>query len=238
MLRKYDYSETSQILRLLTRRDGVVSVLAKGTRREKSQFGGALDLFYRGQARVIFRPRAGLNILSAFQVETAFPKLRGDLTRLYAACHLGELVIGMTREEEPQPELFDLLVDGIGLIENANGRQLPALVASVELGLLAVLGFAPALSCCASCGNGIPGGSVALSPPEGGALCGDCRDRDPARQTVPPGTFHALCHLASASPERSLRIKLSSSDERRIREFLNAFEEWRLERKLRTSRFL
>jgi len=238
VLRKYDYSETSQILRILTRRDGVVSVLAKGTRRAKSQFGGALDLFYLGQALVIFRPRSGLHILSAFQVETAFPNLRADLSRLYAVCHLGELVIGMTREEEPLPGLFDLLVNGIGLIENANGRQLPALVSAVELKLLAALGFAPALTCCASCGNGIPGGSVALSPPEGGALCGDCRDRDPARQTVQPGTFQALRHLAETSPERALRIKLSRSDERRIREFLNAFEEWRLERRLRTSRFL
>lgn len=238
MLRKYDYSETSQILRLLTRRDGVVSVLAKGTRREKSQFGGALDLLYLGQALVIFRPRSGLNILSAFHVETAFPRLRGDLTRLYAACHLVELVIGMTREEEPQPDLFDLLTEGIGLIENANGRQLPALVSSVELRLLALLGFAPALECCASCGEDIPGGAVALSPPEGGALCGDCRDQDPARQTIAPGTYQALRHLAATTPARSLRIKLSRGDERRIRDFLNAFEEWRLERKLRTSRFL
>ena len=216
----------------------MVSVLAKVTRREKSQFGGALDLFYLGRALIIFRPRPGLNILTAFHVETAFPGLRGDLSRLYAACHQAELVIGMTREEEPQPGLFDLLIKGVGLIATANGRQLPALVAAVELGILAQLGFAPALDRCAACARAIGGGSVALSPQEGGALCGDCRDRDPARQTVHAGTFMTLRTLAAATPERSQRIKLSRGDERRIREFLNAFEEWRLERRLRTSRFL
>jgi recombinational DNA repair protein (RecF pathway) len=81
-------------------------------------------------------------------------------------------------------------------------------------------------------------GSTSLSPAEGGALCADCRDRDPARLTVPPGTFQALRHLAAAPPARARRIRLSLEDERRIREFLTAFTEWRLERRLRTSRFL
>jgi DNA repair protein RecO (recombination protein O) len=216
----------------------VVSVLAKGTRREKSQFGGALDLLYLGQALIIFRPRSSLNILSAYQVETAFPRLRDDLPRVYAACHLVELVIGMTREEEPLPELFDLLTRGLALIEDADGRSLPALTASLELWLLAELGFAPALDCCASCAGETGGGPISLSPPEGGALCRNCRDRDPTRMTVQPGTFQTLRHLAGTSPERSIRMKLSREDERRIREFLTAFEEWRLERRLRTAKFV
>ncbi len=216
----------------------MVSALAKGTHREKSQFGGALDLFYLGRARIIFRPRSGLNILSAFEVETAFPQLRSDLQRLYAACHFAELVIGMTREEEPQAALFDLLAGGLKLVEVAGGRALPALTASLELQLLALLGFAPSLDSCASCGGEVGRGAVSLSPAEGGALCAECRNRDPARQTVQAGTFQTLRHLATTSPERSQRMKLSRDDERRIREFLTAFEEWHLERKLRTSRFL
>ncbi len=215
-----------------------MSVLAKGTHREKSQFGGALDLFYLGRALIIFRPRSGLNILSAFQVETAFPQLRSDLPRLYAACHFSELVIGMTREEEPQAALFDLLVGGLRLVEVAGSRTLPALTVSLELRLLALLGFAPSLDCCASCAGEVGSGAVSLSPAEGGALCPECRDRDPSRQTVQAGTFQALRHLAGTPPERARRMRLSRGDERRIREFLTAFEEWRLERKLRTSRFL
>ncbi len=215
-----------------------MSVLAKGIHREKSPFGGALDLFYRGQAQIYFRPRSSLNILSSFHVERAHTGLRKNLGRFFAASHLGELTIGMTREEEPHVELLELLLEGLSLLDSAEDAEIPALLAALELRLLGLLGFAPALTTCASCAGAIGPGSTALSPSSGGVLCGECREIDPLRMQVPAGTFQTLRHLATVAPERAGRMKVSHADARRIREFLNAFEEWQLERRLRTSRFL
>src|SRR2546425_7507667 len=47
VLRVYPLTETSLIIRWLTRELGRISTLAKGARRAKSPFRGKLDLFYR-----------------------------------------------------------------------------------------------------------------------------------------------------------------------------------------------
>ena len=51
-IRTSDYSETSQVVVLLTRQGGVVRLLAKGSKRPKSSSGGRVDLFAEGQGVV------------------------------------------------------------------------------------------------------------------------------------------------------------------------------------------
>jgi DNA repair protein RecO (recombination protein O) len=215
-----------------------VSVLAKGTKKEKSTFGGPLDLFYRGESAIVFRPRSGLNLLTGFAVDQTFPRLRTDLRRFYAACHLAEILAGMTREEEPHPQLFDLVDAGLRLLSDAPVAELPALLASLETRTLAELGFAPSLAVCASCGKEGTERGAALSAALGGMLCADCAERDPDARPAPPGRIAALRTLAREPPDRAGRVRLSAADARAIRAWLTSFAEWRLERRLRTARFL
>jgi len=213
-------------------------VLAKGAKKPKSSFGGALDLFYLGDALVIRRPRSGLHLLAAFHVRDSFPPLRAALPRFYAACHLAEILTGMTREEEPQPELFDLIADGIRRLSDAAPDEVPSLLAAIELRTLAHLGFAPALEGCAGCGRRDLGRAPAISVAIGGVVCPECGSRDPKARRVAPGVLGALRALGRGPGDHARRIRLSPADRRAIRAFLNAFVEWRLERALRTSRFL
>lgn len=215
-----------------------MGVLAKGSKKEKSSFGGALDIFYRGSCMVVFRPRSGLHLLTAFQVEEAWPALRREMDRFYVACHLAEILTGMTREEEPIPEVYDLLEEGLTELATATGPEIRALSAALTLRLLSDLGFAPALDACSACGRELAGKERRLSVAFGGLLCGDCRDREARPVVVRPGVVESLRTLARGPLKTVRRLRLSESDARAIRSFLTAFTEWRLERKLRTARFV
>ena len=57
-IRHWDWSETSQTVSLFTRTHGLVRGLAKGSRREKSNFSGGIELLTRGQALFILKPAA------------------------------------------------------------------------------------------------------------------------------------------------------------------------------------
>jgi DNA repair protein RecO (recombination protein O) len=215
-----------------------VSVLARGSRRDKSSFGGALDLFYLGTSQIVFRPRSTLNLLSSFRVEEAFPGLRAELPRFYAACHLAELVLGFTREEEPHRALFDTIVGGLRALAPAEPEKVPAVLVATELAGLRELGFAPSLHVCTACGAAPDRGGVRLSVEQGGILCHGCREQDPAATPATPGLLGTLRSLAASPPERAKRVRASRRDAAAIREFLTRFEEWRLERRLRAARFL
>jgi DNA repair protein RecO (recombination protein O) len=238
VLRKYDYSETSQVLRIFTRGFGILSVLAKGTKKPKSSFGGAIDLFYLGSAGIIRRPRGGLDLLDSFRVDTAHPGLRASLRRFCAACHLSEILVGMARETEPHPGLFDALRAGLAALEAAPEDRVGPILIALELAALRELGFAPSLARCAACGAETGGAEARLSVRQGGVVCAACREAVPDSTPVRAATLSGLLALDRLGATRAERMRLPAADEEEMRGFLDAHEEWRLERPLRTARFL
>lgn len=187
---------------------------------------------------VLVRPRASLDLLATFGVRDSFRGLRRALPRFYAACHLAELLIGMTREGESQPELFDGFREALSVFAGAPGDRLPPAIVAAELAALRRLGFAPSLTACASCASEVALQKPAVSVRLGGVLCGTCREADPSSRPFGAGALQALRHLEGTDSAAALRVRLPAIDARAIRDFLDAFEEWRLERPLRTSPFL
>ena len=110
VLRRLDYSETSQILALFTREHGQVRVIAKGIKRStRLRFAVGIDLLELGQvvwsARVD-RPQ-NLAILTEWKQVDAFVGLRERLERLYAAQYAAEITAELTIDQDPHATLFD-----------------------------------------------------------------------------------------------------------------------------------
>ena len=87
-LRVTDFSETSQIVTLLTRAHGLVPLIAKGVKREskKGVVSGPLDLLTSGE--VVFVPAKGmaeLGTLAGWELADHRNGLRADLAGLNAA---------------------------------------------------------------------------------------------------------------------------------------------------------
>ncbi len=110
VLRRLDYSETSQILALFTREHGQVRVIAKGIKRgTRSRFAVGIDLLELGH--VVWSARAdraqNLAILTEWKQVNAFVGLRERLERLYAAQYAAEVTAELTVEHDAHPRLFD-----------------------------------------------------------------------------------------------------------------------------------
>src|SRR5579885_879781 len=113
VLRTTDWSESSRIATLWTREFGKVRALAKGGRRLKAHFENALDLLTL--CRIVFLRKSSdsLDLLTEAQVIQRFPRLRTDLTALYAAYYVAELLAEGTRDYDPHPLLFDEALDAL-----------------------------------------------------------------------------------------------------------------------------
>ena len=75
VLRRFDYSETSQIARLYTRSDGRLSVIAKGIKRPNRDLQGPLDLLCLADVAFAGGPETELLVLRRYHVVTGFPGL-------------------------------------------------------------------------------------------------------------------------------------------------------------------
>src|SRR6478672_5481893 len=107
VLKVIEFSETSCVVTLFTEDFGKVGALAKGARRPKGPFEGALDLL--ALVRIVFLRKSSdaLDLLTEARLERRFRPNSGDLSSLYAAYYVAELLGELTDDYDPHPELFD-----------------------------------------------------------------------------------------------------------------------------------
>jgi DNA repair protein RecO (recombination protein O) len=174
VLRVIDFSETSAVVTLFTREFGKLSGLAKGARRPKGPFEHALDLL--AVCRIVFlrKSSGALDLVTEAKLERRFRPRGRDLASLYAGYYVAELLLELTHDDDPHPELYDAAVETLaGLSE---GGTVASLVLRFELAALRVLGHLPSLSACAECGSPIAADRrVTFGLLAGGVLCGNCQ---------------------------------------------------------------
>lgn len=176
VLRLVDFSETSQVVTLFTREFGKIGALAKGAHRQKGPFDSALDLLTL--ARVVFlrKSSGGLDLLTEAKLEHRFRPPDHDLTPLFAGYYLAELLLGLTDEYDPHPELFDVVAKTLHTLSREGKVNISPLILSFEMNALRLLGHLPNLEQCVECGKPIATeGYVAFGQSSGGVLCRRCR---------------------------------------------------------------
>src|SRR5213595_3273080 len=123
-LRKVEYSETSQILTLLSRDHGLLRVIAKGAHRTTkagaSRFGGGIDLLDVGEAVFIHAPEKELATLCEWTLGDGHLALRHNLRAVYLGLYAAELVATLIEEHDPHAELFDRLQQTLGELETSS----------------------------------------------------------------------------------------------------------------------
>jgi DNA repair protein RecO (recombination protein O) len=114
LLRKTKLTETSLIITWFSQDAGKLKTVAKGARRPRSRFGGALDLFHECEIQFARSRKSELHALREAVLIEPYEAIRFDYGRLGLAAYFAELVDLVTEPEHPSPELFDLLRRALG----------------------------------------------------------------------------------------------------------------------------
>jgi DNA repair protein RecO (recombination protein O) len=176
-IRTVDYSNSSQVVALFTREDGLVEGIAKGAHREKSSFQGPFDLAVLYEAVYLVRQSSGLGVLTEAAVLDGLRGIRRQWRRHAAASHVLELLRAVAVAGEPEPELFDLVLESLRLLEGADDARCAALLARFDAASLRILGLLAPMDACVECGlERPPGLGVHVSPSARGILCRRCRE--------------------------------------------------------------
>jgi DNA repair protein RecO (recombination protein O) len=207
-LRKTEYSETSQILTLLSRELGIVRVMAKGAHRKTkagaSRFDGGIDLLDTGHA-VFSHDSRDLALLTDWKLQDGHLPLRNSLRALYLAIYAVELLGLVLEEHDPHPEIFDVMQR---LLADLPTPRIEESFLAFQLDLLREAGFMPELGICVSCGTRIGDReSVYFSPARGGVVCGNCHTSIPDRLSLDVRLLRLL---------RMIQTPVASSQSRRL----------------------
>ncbi len=225
VLRTTAYRDNDLIVDLLTDGQGRVGVMARGARKSRKRYGGALELGTRLAVELSTRGR-GLPSLSSCDVVAPVLHIRADLDCFHHLAYALELARLMSTEGESDPRGYALAAGYVDHLE-AHGATDEAL-AAWELKMLAHHGYGLRLDACVISG-GVPDG---LSLRHGGAV--DRRRLAPGDALpVPTAVLGALAALG-----RGEQGRIGPADRAGVRGLFERIWSEITGVRLRTARFL
>jgi DNA repair protein RecO (recombination protein O) len=237
VLRVIDFSETSAVVTLFTREFGKISGMAKGARRPKGPFEHALDLL--AQCRIVFLRKSpgALDLLTEAKLERWFRPRGRDLASLYAGYYVAELLIELTHDYDPHPQLFDAAVQT--LAELSAGGRVDAVVLRFELAALRLLGHLPSFAECAECGTAISRSArVSFGLLAGGALCEKCRVGKRKLVSVSSAVVETLSRFAETDGHAQRDTELAPAVRGELRGVLNNYLAHLVGRRLKMHEYI
>jgi DNA repair protein RecO (recombination protein O) len=141
LLRLTDYGEADRIISLFTLEQGRISGIARGAKRSRKRFAGALEPFVH--LKLHLHQGAGLATVTCADIVTVFTGIRRDLTGIGHAAYACELVERLTPEGEESPRLFRLLLRYLERLDEAPPS--PSDRRFFAVNLLKILGYQPEL---------------------------------------------------------------------------------------------
>lgn len=236
VIRLVDFSETSRVVTLFTREFGKVAALAKGAKRLKGPFAGALDLLCVCRIVLIRKHSESLDLLTDAELVKGFAADRNRLQVLYAGYYFAELLLELTEDDDPHPALFDIALECLRDLESRSNA--PLVVRRFELAMLRETGHLPQFEACVSCGRGLGGGrSVSFSAAAGGVLCPSCAT-DPVAVRLSAGSLKVLQLLSDPASQQWRRLQVQAGMDREIATATRTTIERLVGRSLRTAQFL
>ncbi|MBT3278795.1 MAG: DNA repair protein RecO [Phycisphaerales bacterium] len=238
-LRAWDYSETSQILALLTRESGVVRVIAKGIKRPKSKSGGMVDLLAEGNMVYSQKNVSSLGTLVEFRESISRAALRRQGKSLAAGIYAVELAGEMLAEHDPHPDVYDLLS---GTLRRLEGEACPvqAVLAWYQWRLLRFVGLLGGLTHCCACEEDVSHfahhAGVFFSSRLGGLLCDGCEADEAEKHHVAPVALGAIASLLAN--EQGQRASLGETQAGQVNRLLHYHIVHQLGKALRSARYV
>lgn len=118
VLARHNFGEADRILILMTRNHGKVHFVAKGVRKLGSKKRGHIEVF--SHVKFHATKGKGLDLLTEVETINGFGEIRGNLKKASVAYFMLEVTEKITREGENHPEIFDLLLEYLGKLEEAS----------------------------------------------------------------------------------------------------------------------
>jgi DNA repair protein RecO (recombination protein O) len=212
VLHRYDWSESSLILEVLTRQFGRVALVAKGAKRPSSNFRPVLLPLQ--PLRLAFGGDAEIRTLKSAEWTGGQVMPTGDA--LLSGYYLNELLLRLLPRDDAHPRLFDAYAATVQVLGGEHAEALQPALRAFELLLLREIGLLPVLDVQTATLVPLDDEAAYVLRPEAGLV----ESEEDARASLPgarwralqraldaPAPFAATVREASQSPELKPQLR-------------------------------
>lgn len=233
VFKRQKYHEADLLAKIMTKNDGIITMLARGALKPKSKLGASLLNFSFG-TYVISTTGQGLSSLRTFKNVRQFDGLFNDLEKSAYASFILDLVDHAFIEYQNLGKYYDLAEFALSRI-NA-GEDAEMITQIVQMQLLAAYGVEPELRHCVFCQR--DQGQFDYSIKQGGILCNRHYYADPERLHLKPKETALLRTIALLPFERLGEIEINLETKKATRQAIDRIYQETIDLNLKTKKFL
>jgi len=234
IIKRIKLGEADRILTLYTPELGKLKAVAKGTRRPQSKLGGHVELLTH--SRLMLARGRNLDIITQAQTINNFLPIKDDLERISRGLYVAELVDSFTGEHIEDHRLFNLLLETLQQLSQANDFDF--ILRYFEIRLLDHLGYRPQLQQCTECNSSLKPETNFFSPIHGGVLCHDCGFHEPAAHPLSLNSLKVLRLWQNCDHATGRRVKINPELAAELEQIIREHIKYLLEKQLKSTAWL
>ncbi len=231
VLRATEYKDNDSILTVLTKEHGLMTLKARGIRRNASRLKSACQLLAYSEFTVN-EVRGFDTIYEASPIEM-FVELRSDIELLALSSYFAQVAEVLSQEDSPDPAILSLTLNALYALCKLNKPQ-ELVKAAFELRAACHAGFLPDLQSCPVCGNPAPD-RFAVSG--GSAVCSTCTGVEGLRLPMSISVLTAMRYIVSCDAKKLFAFDLIGSSRKELADIAETYLVTQLERGFYTLDF-
>lgn len=212
-----NYSESSKILKVLTKNYGLISVMSKGCRNIKSKLRGVSNKLTYGTFNFYYKENGISNLISIDVINT-LRNIMMDINKISYVSYILDLTEQIFKETdlEQANEIYVLLTSIIMKINDGYNEGI--LTNIYELKLLDYLGIRPNIDGCSICGS--TKNIVTISSSSGGYVCQNCYQDG---RIYSGKTIQLIRMLFYVDVSKITKLELNDETRKELNEFITEY---------------
>ncbi len=204
-IKSINLSESDRLITFMTENHGKVKCIAKGARKIKNQFWGALEpmslihlIYFGKEHQSLFR-------LNHSDIIESFQAIRDDFDKLYTGVYFLDLIDAVILEGHREVKVFSLLYQSLAALNQQS--ELEPLRRLFEIRLLSLAGYQPQLEHCVLCRKAPQNRLISFSYAHNGILCNSCHNKTRSDIQFSTGTRNYIKKLLEVEIKTCERLK-------------------------------
>lgn len=213
IIREKPYKESSKLLNVITKEYGVISLIAKGSKRLKSNLRSITSKLTYAEFQINYKEGKLSNLICADIINPLF-NIKSDLLKISYASYLLDLTSQVLKENNNK-NIYEILVSSLLKIEEGFD---PELITNIlELKYLSYLGISPNFDSCSICGSSK---ILTFSVEKGGFICSNHHTNE---KIVDNKTLKIIRMLYYADIDKITKLEVKPNIKKEINEYIDEY---------------
>ena len=207
------YKESSKILNIITKEYGVISAIAKGSKRLKNNLRSVTSKLTYAEFQINYKEGKLSTLICADVINPLF-NIKSDLLKISYASYLVDLTSQVLKENN-NDNIYDILISSLLKIED---NYDPIVIGNIlELKYLSYLGISPNFDTCAICSDSKV---LTISVAKGGFVC---KKHHTNEKIVDPKTLKIIRMLYYVDIDKITKLEVSGKVKKEIDEYIDEY---------------